>query len=313
MGREVALLASPWHLALGVALDLLFGDPEYRAHPVRLMGATLTGAEKALRRAGFDGYGGGILLFLILAAVWGGGVSLLAAAAPWIAFLVVYSLVALRDLLRHGWSVERAADLAGAHAAIANLVGRDTSKMDRAACSRAAIESMSENLTDGFISPIFWYAIGGIPGIVIFKVVSTMDSMVGYKNERYLRFGWCGARLDDLMNWIPARITWLLIAMVAMVLPGYSARKSLAAGWRQHAIVPGPNSGWSEAAAAGAIERRLIGPIWLDGKLVTETWLGDPTDPPAGMPGDFKRTAVLVGATGILAAAIAIAILFRAY
>jgi adenosylcobinamide-phosphate synthase len=140
-----------------------------------------------------------------------------------------------------------------------------------------------------------------------------MDSMVGYKTEKYIRFGWCGARMDDVMNWIPARIAWLLISAVAFLLPGYSARKSLAIGWRQHAIVPGPNSGWSEAAAAGAIQRRLAGPIWAHGKLVTETWLGDPADPPAGAPGDFSRAAVLATAAGLLGAAVAIAILFWAY
>jgi adenosylcobinamide-phosphate synthase len=140
-----------------------------------------------------------------------------------------------------------------------------------------------------------------------------MDSMVGYKTERYLRFGWCGARTDDLMNWIPARITWLLLSVIALLLPGYSARKCLVVGWRQHAIVPGPNSGWSEAATAGALERRLIGPIWAGGQLVTDTWLGDRNDPPAGAQRDFRRAAILVTAAGILAVAIAIGILYRSY
>jgi adenosylcobinamide-phosphate synthase len=185
--------------------------------------------------------------------------------------------------------------------------------MDAAACTRAAIESLSENLTDGFISLVFWYALVGLPGLIVFKVVSTMDSMVGYKTERYLRFGWCGARMDDWMNWIPARMTWLLLSAVAALLPGYSARKCLRVGWRQHAIVPGPNSGWSEAATAGALGRRLIGPIWAGGRLVTETWLGEPGDPPAGAQRDFHRAAVLVTTTGILAVAIAIGILDRSY
>jgi adenosylcobinamide-phosphate synthase len=184
--------------------------------------------------------------------------------------------------------------------------------MDADACSRAAIESLSENLTDGFLSPIFWYTLAGLPGLVVFKIVSTMDSMVGYKTQRYLRFGWCGARTDDVMNWIPARLSWLLISATAVLLPGDSARKSLAVGWRQHAIVPGPNSGWSEAATAGAIQRRLVGPIWLQGKLVTEVWLGDSNDPPAGA-GDFQRAAVLVTATALASASVAITILFRSY
>jgi adenosylcobinamide-phosphate synthase len=324
VGCEVAFVSlapNPYFLAAGVTLDLLLGDPEYRAHPVRLIGWTLSRTENLLRRIGLDGYAGGIALFLILCVVWVGGLSAAVALLPGtpatvFSIFIVYSLLALRDLLRHGWNVERAAargDLPNARAAISKLVGRDTTKMDASACVRAAVESLTENLTDGFVSPIFWYALGGLPCLVLFKVVSTMDSMVGYKSERYLRFGWCGARSDDLMNWIPARITWLLMAAVALVLPGCSARKSLRIGWQQHAIVPGPNSGWSEAAAAGAMQRRLIGPIWAGGNLVTEVWLGDPADPPAGEPGDFKRAAILVISAGILAVAIAIVILFQTY
>ena len=311
------LTAQPWLLAAGVALDLAFGDPEYPAHPVRLIGWTLTQFENGLRRVRLDGYGGGIVLFLLLSLVWVGGTfALLLVLHERIALVLhvflIYSLLALRDLLKHGYEVERAAargDLEGARVAIAKLVGRDTSKMDSPACRRAAIESLSENLTDGFVSPIFWYSLGGLPVLMLFKVVSTMDSMVGYKTPRYLRFGWCGARTDDVMNWIPARLTYLLLALIASVIPGCSPRKALSVGWRQHAIVPGPNSGWSEAATAGAIQRRLIGPIWAGGQMVTELWLGDSSDPAAGADGDFSRAARLSLATGILASLIAIAAL----
>ncbi|MGA7238112.1 MAG: adenosylcobinamide-phosphate synthase CbiB [Bryobacteraceae bacterium] len=310
----LALKPNPWILAAGVLLDLLIGDPYYPAHPVRLMGWTLSRIETFLRKLRLDGYGGGVLLFIALSVTWVGGVSLLVVSLPALAadalhIFLVYSLLALRDLLRHGWDVETAArrgDLSMARAAIAKLVGRDTSKMDLAACRRAAIESLSENLTDGFISAIFWYAILGLPGLVLFKIVSTMDSMVGYKTPRYLAFGWCGARTDDLMNWIPARLTWLLIAGLSALLPGYSGRKSLVVGWRQHAIVPGPNSGWSEAATAGAISRKLIGPIWAQGKLVTEVWLGDPADPAAGQGEDLRRAALLIAATGLVFAILVI-------
>jgi adenosylcobinamide-phosphate synthase len=305
---------SPWLLLSGVLFDLLLGDPYYPAHPVRLIGWTLARIEQYFRRVGLDGYVGGILLFVLLASGWIGIVCLLLFLLPRVArnvfhVFLVYSLVALRDLLRHGWNVEKAAernDLAAAREAIAKLVGRDTVSMDIAGCRRAAIESLSENLTDGFISPIFWYAIAGLPGLIVFKVVSTMDSMVGYKTARYLRFGWCGARTDDLMNWIPARFTWLLISLFATAMPGFSGQKAFLVGWRQHAIVPGPNSGWSEAATAGAIRRRLIGPIWAHGKLVTEVWLGDPFDPPASTAMDFRRAARLIAVTGLAFAALAL-------
>ena len=171
-----------------------------------------------------------------------------------------------------------------------------------AACRRAAIESLSENLTDGFISPLCWYVAAGIPGLALFKVVSTMDSMVGYKTPRYLRFGWCGARLDDAMNFVPARLTFCLVAATAAVMPGYSARKAMRVGWSQHAILPGPNSGWSEAAFAGALQRRLVGPIWMHGQAVTDVWLGDPADPPLETDRDYRRASVFVTVTGIVAA-----------
>ena len=151
------------------------------------------------------------------------------------------------------------------------------------------------------VSPIFWYAVAGIPGIVLFKVVSTMDSMVGYRTERYRDFGWCGARLDDLLNLVPARATWLLIAVAALLLPGASGREALRRGWRQHAVVPGPNAGWSEAALAGAIRRRLAGPIRLGGRLVTDVWIGDPAAAAAGSPEDYRRA----WGTVLLAAALA--------
>ena len=202
-------------------------------------------------------------------------------------------------------------DLPRARVGVSALVGRDTERMDGPACRRAAVESLSENLTDGFVSPVFWYVLGGLPGIVLFKVISTMDSMVGYKTPRYLRFGWCGARLDDAMNYVPARLTWLVIAALAAVLPGYSARKAWTVGLRQHALLLGPNSGWSEAAAAGALERQIVGPIWLKGVQVTDLWIGDPSDPPLATSADMTRALVLVVSSGLVIAAVASAVLLR--
>jgi adenosylcobinamide-phosphate synthase len=319
-GLTEVLLAHPVALSVAVAADLALGDPVYRAHPVRLMGATLSRLETALRRIGADGYGGGIALFLVLAGTWTTltvmaivAVASITTRLAWVAHVfLLYSLLALGDLLRHVWRVERALSqgaLDEGREAIAALVGRDVARLDAAACRRAAIESLSENLTDGFTSPLFWYALGGLPALVVFKVVSTMDSMVGYKRPSYLRFGWCGARLDDVMAYIPARLTWLLLAAAAAALPRCSGRKALVIGITQHAVLPGPNAGWSEAAAAGALERRLVGPIWLDGRVVTEAWLGEPGDPRAESHDDVVHALALVGVTGLIAAVLSCAAL----
>jgi adenosylcobinamide-phosphate synthase len=324
MGTQVELspLAPTYPILLGaVALDLLIGDPIYPLHPVRLMGGALSLCEHLLRKARLDGYGGGCLLLVLLAFPWVLAPSVLVmkihASWPWIAWLVhlfgVYSLIALRDLFRHGWNVERALrsnDLRDARRAVAMLVGRDTEPMDAGACRRAVIESLAENTVDGFISPLFWYALCGLPGLLLFKVVSTMDSMVGYKTPRYVRFGWCGARTDDLMNWLPARLTWLVMTLAAAILPGASAPKAFRVGWRQHVLVPGPNAGWSEAATAGGIQRRLVGPLWRDRALVTTIWLGDPCDPEAGSAEDFIqacRFIIAVSALWVTATAVFLA------
>jgi len=307
---------NPIALAIAVPLDLAIGDPVYRWHPVRLIGLGLRSIEGLLRSIGADGYGGGIALLAMLAIGALGavaGVMLLASAlSAWLAWILhaflLYSLLALGDLIHHVWRVERALtadNLLAARSAVAQLVVRDTDRMDAAACRRASIESLSENLTDGFVSALFWYALLGIPGLVLFKVVSTMDSMVGFKTSQYLRFGWCGARLDDVMNFLPARLTWLLIVFVAAVLPTYSGRKALAIGIGQHRLFPSPNSGWSEGATAGAIERRLVGPVWVKGSLVTDLWIGDPGDPPAATHDDVTRAIVLIMAAGLLAAVLA--------
>jgi adenosylcobinamide-phosphate synthase len=203
---------------------------------------------------------------------------------------LIYICFALRDLVDHVRSVQRAAnrgDVSAAHKAIAMLVGRDIDGMDIAACRRAAIESLSENFVDGVLSAVFWYVLLGIPGLLLFKVASTMDSMVGYKTKTYFYFGWCGARLDDLMNYLPARLAWLLLGLFA-----------IPKGWRmgltQHAILPGPNPGWSEATMAGVLSRKLIGPIWKEGRLVTQVWLGDPHDPEAGTAGDVSKAVRII-------------------
>jgi adenosylcobinamide-phosphate synthase len=322
---ELTILApNPGVLALAVLMDLVIGDPQYAAHPIRLMGRSISFLEQRLRVLRLDGYGGGVLLCVLMVIVWSGGtIAMLAAVDRWnhgvalvLAVYVLYSMISLRSLLEHGWAIETAVrgnDLSRARYATSRFVGRDTEKLSFAECRRAAIESISENLTDGYISPLFWYAVAGLPGVVMFKVFSTLDSMVGNRSERYVRFGWCGARCDDVLNWVPARMTWILIVLTALFIPRCSASKAFSIGWRQHALVPSPNSGWSEAATAGAIQRRLVGPIWKRGALVTDLWLGDSRDPAAGDDrNDVGRAIALSLATGLLATGLCLAAIFLA-
>jgi len=309
------LAPSPVVLVSAVLLDATLGDPVYSLHPIRLMGKTLSTFEKLLRSSGLDGYVGGCLLFLLLALTWVLLPSWLVyqlamwntTAAVLVQVALVYALLALRDLFDHVRAVQQATrqeDLTGARAAISRMVGRDTARMDVAGCRRAAIESLSENFVDGFLGAVFWYALAGLPGLLLFKVASTMDSMVGYKTPRYLRFGWCGARLDDLMNYLPARLAWVVLSLSALFVRGCSCRKGLGVGLKQHQVVPGPNPGWSEATIAGVLQCRLIGPIWKDDALVTTLWLGDPSDPEGGREIDVTRAQRVVIIASMLTVAV---------
>jgi adenosylcobinamide-phosphate synthase len=312
-------------LSACLLLDATLGDPQYGWHPIRVTGRVLAAGETFLRKAGLDGRFGGFLLFLILAAVCGGGAwavaaGLRAAGAAaglpglgwtlsrlWEAYLG-YSLLALGDLITHGKRIAEAAesgDIAAARRAAGMLVGRDTDRMDAAACNRAAVESLAESLVDGVLAPLFWFVLLGLPGLIVFKIASTMDSMVGYKDERYLRFGWFGARLDDVLNYLPARLCLLLVTIFSAVAPGYSARKAWSTSLSQHALLPGPNKGWSETAAAGALDIRLAGPIYKHGKPVNELWIGPEGSREGGSTRDVKRMIGLAYGTTALFMALA--------
>ncbi len=291
--------------ALALGLDALIGDPVFRWHPIRLLGRWLAGIERQLFRAEWNGYGGGVLLFLLLAAsVLPLCFALLVAARAWhplafhaMAGAILWACLALRDLIVHGERIARAVargDLPAARAGIGMLVGRDTDKMDLRACGRGAIESLAENLVDGVLSPLAFALAFGPLGAMLYKIVSTMDSMVGYKSDRYLRFGWCGARLDDAANYLFARWSFLLLTALAFVLPGFYGRKAWRVGRTDHAFVPGPNSGWPEATMAGALGVRLVGPLYKNGVQVCDLWLGDPADPAGADPRDIRRCYLLL-------------------
>jgi adenosylcobinamide-phosphate synthase len=303
------------HLALilgACLLDALFGDPVYRLHPIRLVGDWIGICERVLFAFGLNGRLGGVLHWLAVVggalAIWLLARDLLAQLGPvwaagWDLFLG-YSLLCTRDLLAAGRRIlADLSDLPRARAGLARLVGRDTDRLDRAGIVRATIESLAENLTDGVLTPLWALCLFGLPGLIVVKSISTLDSMVGYKNARYARFGWAGARSDDLIHWLPARLSVPLIAAAAALLRLYPS-SAIRAALRDHAMLPSPNSGWSEAACAGALRVRLIGPVYYGGKLVTTRYMGDP-DWPADLDSDDLRRALgLILTASLLALAV---------
>jgi adenosylcobinamide-phosphate synthase len=300
------LLKPSWIGLLGLfAIDLIFGDPRSLPHPIVIIGKHLRWVEDRLFQRGYNGRWGGVSLCVWLLMVCNGlafiTVSLCQRLSSSLALGVVILftgwLLAFRSLQEHGRNVRLAIeneDLEQARLNTSYLVGRDTTVMDYSACGRATIESLSENLVDGILAPLFWYILFGMVGMLSFKIVSTMDSMVGYKNERYFYFGWAGARLDDVMNYIPARLSYILIIIIAFLHPKFSGIKAFQVGLRQHALLPSPNSGWSEAATAGALQIKLVGPIVQAGKLVTTIWIGNPQDPEGGQPHHLRAAGQLI-------------------
>ncbi len=206
-----------------------------------------------------------------------------------LAAVLAWPLVAARSMHDHVDAVARpltSGDLPAARQAVAMIVGRDPSELDAAGIARAATESLAENTCDGIVAPLFWGVIFGLPGIAAYKAINTLDSMIGHRTPRYEAFGWAAARIDDVANLIPARLTGLLFAIVSIRL-----RIALATMWRDAGHHRSPNAGWPEAAMAGALGIRLSGPRIYEGHLSEEPWLnGEAPDPTAA---DLNRALAL--------------------
>lgn len=312
------------HLALVVtafAADSLFGDPVYRLHPIRLLGNWSLLSERVLFARGLDSHIGGIIHWVLVVGAallgWWALHRLLLLWHPWAAWVwdvfVAYSLLCLRDLLVHGWRVLVSLEnLPQARQRVAMLVGRDTDRLDRAGVIRATIESLAENLTDGVLTPLWALCLFGLPGLILVKGVSSLDSMVGYRNERYSRFGWAAARSDDLAHWLPARLSVPLIALAAALLDLHP-RLALSAARRWRRVLASPNSGWSEAAFAGALRVRLVGPISYRGEVAHEEFIGEedwPADPGAS---HLEQALHLVLVSGLLALAFGLGLIVLVY
>ena len=271
-------------LTLAVILDLLIGDPRWLPHPVRWMGKAIEVLEPRFRALHSRPFMAGALMAgVLVACVWLACWTLVQLAAwihPLVGILVqalmIYTCISARSLADAALSVGKAlsgSGLAAGRKAVAMIVGRETDALDKTGVIRAAVETVAENLVDGFVSPVFFTLIGGAPLAMAYKMVNTLDSMIGYKNERYRLFGRFAARMDDVANYVPARIGVLFIALSAQLTNG-QGKSALATAFRDGRAHSSPNAGYPEAAFAGALGLWMGGPSTYHGKRVDKPVIG---------------------------------------
>lgn len=277
-------------LFLAIGLDAVAGEMRWLfrvlPHPVVAIGRLIATLDKRLNKPALpesERKGRGMVLVALmamLALALGGGISFIARVIPHLWLLEVFvaaTLLAQRSLFEHVDDVARALEGKGLEAgrhAVSRIVGRDPQSLDEHGVARAAIESLAENFSDAVVAPIFWYALFGLPGLLLYKTVNTLDSMVGYRTDTYRAFGWASARLDDVMNWLPARLAGLIIAFAALFAAKGNPWRALTTMARDARHHPSPNSGWPEAAFAGALGLALGGPRKYPGLVVDQKWIG---------------------------------------
>jgi adenosylcobinamide-phosphate synthase len=287
MSAGLALLAAALEAAVG------YPDVIYRVlgHPVSWMGRLIAWAdeswnseedspvEQRTRGVVF------VLLLVVVALLVGFIVERLCylllpqvqVLALLLSAVIASSLIAQRSLYAHVQAVADALGskgLAAGRESVAAIVGRDTKELDESGVCRAAIESLAESFCDGVVAPIFWMTLLGLPGAVAYKAINTADSMIGHKTWKYVDFGWAAARTDDAVNWPAARLAVLWLALAAAIT-GLSSRGALVTAWRDARNHESPNAGWPEAAMAGALGVRLMGPRSYNGETVDHGWMGD--------------------------------------
>ena len=268
-------------LIAGVALDLALGDPRWLPHPVRVIGWWASRIEALLNGFAARRLAGAVFWLLVVAPVAALVWATVALTTHWISIYWIYSFLAIRSLDQETWQaihLLQEGNLNGARGAISMVVGRDTAQLNDAGIVRAAIETLAENLADAIVAPLFYLAVGGPMLMAAYKAVNTLDSMVGYKNERYHDFGWFSARADDWANLIPARLTAVLIWICALA-PGLRFKQSIQITFRDAGKQPSPNSGWPEAAMAGALGVQLGGVNYYQGRESIKEFLGDSIQP----------------------------------
>ena len=287
-------------LALAMCLDAMFGEPRLLwsrvPHPAILMGKVVGALDQKLNSGGRTRAKG---VLAIATLVLGAGVTgwVLSQFGGLVTWLIAAILLAQRSLTDHVNAVSDALRLSSeaGRRAVQSIVSRDVTTASPADTARAAIESLSENFSDGVIAPAFWFLVAGLPGILVYKAINTADSMIGYMTPRYMEFGWASARLDDLMNWVPARLTAGLIALVGRAT---HERGAIARDAKLHRS---PNAGWPEAAMAHALGIALAGPRSYHGQVQDLAWVNGagrraliPTDIDAAVSLVWKAWALVV-------------------
>lgn len=284
-------------MLLALIIDAAIGWPDAVfnriGHPVTWLGRLIAALEKRLNHTSNRRLKGICAALAVIGAASGLS-AVLAAILPdgyvgvVIMAVLAWPLIAVRSMHEHVKAVStplKEADIPASRHALSMIVGRDPSQLDEAGIARAGMESLAENTSDGIVAPIFWGVVFGLPGIAAYKAINTLDSMIGHRNERYEAFGWASAKIDDVVNFVPARLTGILYALVS----GHPARalRVMINNAHQHRS---PNAGWPEAALAGALDVRLSGPRVYDGELSQEPWVNG-----AGRDADAEQLVLGLG------------------
>lgn len=305
-------------LLTGYVLDLIFGDPRQIYHPIRIIGNLIAVLEKGIRKVfpktSKGELAGGTVLVVLVVLICTAVPAALLGLAAWIHPVVYWLLasfwcwqiLATKSLKTESMKVYaplKEGDLPAARRAVAMIVGRDTERLTEEGVAKAAVETVAENTSDGIVAPLIFLALGGPALGFFYKAVNTMDSMVGYKNERYLYFGRTAARLDDVLNFLPSRISaWLMILAAAFLgMDGKNAKRIYLRDRKNHAS---PNSAQTEAVMAGALRVQLAGDAWYFGELYKKPTIGDPFR--AVEPEDIVRANRLMYLTSALALAVCV-------
>ncbi len=265
-------------VVIGSLLDTLVGDPQWMPHPIRVFGNMIAWFEERLNR-GANRRLKGALMWVVLCGVVYAFFSIVEmllmdytiVSIAWGALFFFYG-VSNRSLIEAGLNIEKIlqnGDLEGARRELSMIVGRDTTHLDATQIRRAVIETMSENLSDGIVAPLFFFVLGGVPLMMLYKLINTFDSMVGYKNDRFRKFGFFSAKMDDVANFIPARLTALMMVIVSMSGRAVQHVRRFASAHIS------PNSGYPESAISGILDCRLGGPNYYFGRVVEKPYIGE--------------------------------------